>query len=40
MHGHWQVTLERRAAGEGIACAVAIEWKTRLIVVTVYRRGS
>ena len=36
MHGHWQVTLERRAAGEEISCAVAIEWATRLIVVTVF----
>lgn len=35
-HGHWQVSLERRAAGEEITCAVAIEWASRLIVVTVY----
>lgn len=36
MHGHWQVSLERRAAGEEMTCAVAIEWATRLIVVTVF----
>lgn len=35
-HGHWQVSLERRAAGEEITCAVAIEWASRLIVVTVF----
>ena len=34
--GHWQVTLQRHAAGEEIQCAVVIEWKARLIVVTVY----
>lgn len=36
LHGHWQVNLERRAAGEEITCVVAIEWETRLIVVTTF----
>lgn len=36
MHGHWQATLYRRAAGEEVSCAVAIEWKTRLLVITVF----
>jgi hypothetical protein len=34
--GNWQVTLRRHAAEEEIECTVVIEWKTRLIVVTVY----
>lgn len=36
MHGHWQVNLFRHAAGEELTCTVAIEWATRLIVVTVF----
>ncbi len=36
MHGHWQVTMCRRAAGDEIHCVVAIDWATRLIVITVY----
>lgn len=35
-HGNWQVNLERRAAGEEITCVVAIEWETKLIVVTTF----
>jgi hypothetical protein len=35
-HGLWQATLYRRAAGEEVSCAVAIEWKTRLLVITVF----
>jgi hypothetical protein len=35
-HGHWQVSLFRHAAGEEITCVVAIEWRTRLIVVTTF----
>jgi hypothetical protein len=34
--GHWQVNLYRHAAGEELTCTVAIEWATRLIVVTVF----
>jgi hypothetical protein len=36
-HGHWQANLFRHAAGEEIICVVAIEWRVRLIVVTVFR---
>jgi hypothetical protein len=35
-HGNWQVNLFRHAAGEELTCTVAIEWATRLIVVTVF----
>jgi hypothetical protein len=35
-HGNWQVTLERRAAGETMSCVIAIEWRAALLVVTVY----
>jgi len=35
-HGHWQVNLFRHAAGEEVTCVVAIEWATRLIVVTAF----
>lgn len=36
MHGHWQVTMRRRVAGEEVTCVVAIEWATRLLVITTY----
>ena len=32
----WQVTLYRHAAGEEVTCVVAIEWATRLIVITTF----
>ena len=35
-HGHWQVTLYRHAADEEVECPVAIEWKEKLLVITVY----
>lgn len=35
-HGHWQVSLFRHAAGEPVTCVVAIDWPSRLIVVTVF----
>ena len=35
-HGNWQVTLFRHAAGEDLTCVVAIDWPSRLIVVTAY----
>ena len=34
--GNWQVTMSRQAPGEGAQCAVAIDWATRLLVITVY----
>jgi hypothetical protein len=36
-HHNWQVTLYRHAAGEEMKCAVAIDWPSRLIVITVMR---
>jgi hypothetical protein len=35
-HGNWQVSLFRHAAGEEVTCAVAIEWASRLIVITTF----
>lgn len=35
-HGHWQVTMYRHAAGEEVSCVVAIEWATRLLVITTF----
>ena len=35
-HGNWQLNLTRQAAGEQITCAVAIEWATKVIVITTY----
>jgi hypothetical protein len=34
--GNWQVTLRRRSAADQLACVVAIDWRTHLLVVTVY----
>ncbi len=34
--GHWQVTLYRHAADEEIECPVVIEWKSKLLIITVY----
>jgi hypothetical protein len=36
-HGAWQLNLYRHAAGEEITCVVAIDWPSRLLVVTVIR---
>jgi hypothetical protein len=35
-HGNWQVTLFRHAAGQKVTCVVAIDWPSKLIIVTVY----
>lgn len=35
-HGQWQMNLYRHAAGEAMNCVVAIDWPSRLIIVTVY----
>ena len=35
-YGNWQMNLTRQTAGEQITCAVAIEWATRLIVITTF----
>ncbi|SRR5712691_11023423 len=34
--GNWQMNLTRQTAGEQITCAVAIEWATRIIVITIF----
>ena len=34
--GNWQMNLTRHAAGEEITCSVAIEWATRVIVITAF----
>lgn len=36
-HGNWQVTLQRLAAGEELTCVVAIDWPSKLIVITTYK---
>lgn len=36
VHGHIQVTVERRAAGEEMTCVAAIDWPSKVIVITVY----
>lgn len=36
VHGHIQVTVERRAAGEEMTCVGAIDWPNKIVVITVY----
>lgn len=33
---NWQVTMYRHAAGEELTCVVAIDWPSRVIVITAY----
>lgn len=35
-HGNWCVTMRGRAAGEEITVGLAIEWRTRLLIITVF----
>jgi hypothetical protein len=35
-HGNWQVTMAYNHAGDQITVVVAIEWATRLLVITVF----
>jgi hypothetical protein len=35
-HGNWQMNLLRHSAGEQITCTVAIEWATRVLVITAF----
>jgi hypothetical protein len=35
-HGNWQMNLTRQTAGEEITCVAAIEWATRIIVITTF----
>ncbi len=34
--GWWRFTMTGRSAGDEVSCVVEIEWKTKLLVVTVY----
>jgi len=34
--GQWQVNLFRYAAGEAMTCVAAIDWPSRLIIITVF----
>jgi cell division ATPase FtsA len=36
LKGQWQANMTRYAAGEEITCVVAIDWVTRLIVITTF----
>jgi hypothetical protein len=35
-YGNWQMNLYRHAAGEEITCVVAIDWPSKLIVISVF----
>lgn len=35
-HGHWQMNMYRHAAGEQVTCVVAIDWVTRILVITTF----
>jgi hypothetical protein len=35
-YGNWQMNLTRQTAGEEITCSAAIEWATRIIVITTF----
>lgn len=35
-HGYWRVTMRGMAAGEEITVGVSIEWRTKLLVITVF----
>jgi hypothetical protein len=35
-HGNWQMNFYRHAAGEEITCVVAIEWATKLLVISTF----
>lgn len=35
-HGNWRVDMRGWAAGEEITVCLAIEWRTRLLIITVF----
>lgn len=39
-HGNWQMNLFRQAAGEELTCVVALEWATKILVITAFRGRS
>jgi hypothetical protein len=36
LKGNWQVNLYRHAAGEEVTCVVAIEWPSRLLIISAF----
>ena len=37
LRGDWRVEMQGRVAGDVVSIAIAIEWRTRLLVVTVIK---
>ncbi|CAB5162078.1 Protein of unknown function DUF4258 [uncultured Caudovirales phage] len=35
-HGNWQVTMCRQVAGEEIRCVVAVDFPSKILVITTY----
>jgi hypothetical protein len=35
-HGNWQLTMCHYSAGEEVSCVVAIDWPSKLIIITTY----
>lgn len=35
-HGNWRVTMRGMSAGEQLTVGLSIEWRTRLLIVTVF----
>jgi len=35
-HGYWRVTMRGVTAGDEITVGVAIEWRTKLLIITVF----
>ncbi|ALG69916.1 hypothetical protein VY88_10595 [Azospirillum thiophilum] len=35
-HGNWRVDMRGMSAGEQITVGIAIEWRTRLLIITVF----
>jgi len=35
-HGHWQMNFERFAAGEELTVVAAIDWPSKMVVITVF----
>jgi len=35
-HGNWQMNMYRHAAGEEVTCVIAIEWRTKVIIINAF----
>jgi len=35
-HGNWQMNFYRHAAGEEVTCVVAIDWPTKVLVISAF----